>query len=390
MDTELVGIYDALKAIRTALIKKGKERYKGNFRERKFEEASSVIKKFSILQGKLAVLRESKQLTSEASEQIDLYLREIEKLIEEITRLCTMDNFDIKTAASLLPISDGSQSSVKQLIDNIEMYSSLLDSAGKLLLINFVLKTRLPESAKLRLSASYTSINDLVKDMRSHLLTKKSFTSLQSQLLKCNQNRKPIDDFGTELEKLFTDLTISQADGNEDNYRILFPLNEKLAIKRFCDGLSDRRLSTIIAARNYGCLKDAIRAAKDEELSELPSTSSQPTLMHMRRGIPGTQGSYPAQRYHRGFQNYRGKYSYDFNPSYSRGYNNGFQNRNQAQHRPNRHYFSRGRVSGRNFNTQYKNVHVIVPSNENDNHNDVPQNEEDHPDNVNMNHFFRA
>lgn len=178
-----------------------------------------------------------------------------------------MEKFNLKTAVSLLPILEGTESTLKRLIDGIEMYSSLLDSAGQSLLIKFVLKTRLSESAKLRLLSTYTSVDDLVKDMRKHLMTKKSFTSLHSQLIKCSQNSKNIDSFGRELEELFTDLTISQADGNSQNYEVLLPLNEKLAIKRFCDGLSDRRLGTIIAARNYSSLKDAIQAARDEELA---------------------------------------------------------------------------------------------------------------------------
>ncbi|KAG7295451.1 hypothetical protein JYU34_021634 [Plutella xylostella] len=46
-----------------------------------------------------------------------------------------------------------------------------------------------------------------------------------------------------------------------------------MAIKKFADGLRNRRLSTIIAARNFSSLKDAIQAAIDEEVTSSPSTS---------------------------------------------------------------------------------------------------------------------
>ncbi|CAG9091914.1 unnamed protein product [Plutella xylostella] len=70
---------------------------------------------------------------------------------------------------------------------------------------------------------------------------------------------------------MFVDLTISQADNNPNSYEILRPINEKLAIKRFADGLRNRRLGTIITARNYESLREAIRAAEDEELAQPPA-----------------------------------------------------------------------------------------------------------------------
>lgn len=45
---------------------------------------------------------------------------------------------------------------------------------------------------------------------------------------------------------------------------------EKMVIIRFTDGLKNEKLNTIIAARQYILLKDAIQAAKDES----PSSSS--------------------------------------------------------------------------------------------------------------------
>lgn len=77
----------------------------------------------------------------------------------------------------------------------------------------------------------------------------------------------PIVDYGKLITELFVDLTISQADGNTECYNILKSINEKQAIKQFSDGLRNRRIGTIISARNYSSLKDAIQAAQDEETS---------------------------------------------------------------------------------------------------------------------------
>lgn len=331
MAEDLNDILEELKSIRTYLVKKGKERYKANIRTVKYNEAQVLINQFYILEKEFAQSVKQSSLPSSTVDLTNETFSKIKKLYEDIVNLCavpesdvTMDRFDLKTAVSLLPIMDGSETITKQLISGIKMYASLLDDSNKIILIKFVLNTRLSETAKLRLSSSYESVSNLVKDMQKHLLTKKSYTSLQYQLTQCKQNRKPIDVFGMELEKLFTDLTISQADGNEQSYKVLFPINEKLAIRRFCDGLSDSRLSTIVAARNYDSLKDAIRGAQDEELAASPSTSSAPTMMPIRRGgrrpgrasfqrgASGQRGNY--QNYYRGRDTHRGHY-----PRYSRG-----------------------------------------------------------------------
>ena len=131
---------------------------------------------------------------SEIVEQVKAHIIEINKLISEsrsilIDRLriilgnlavstdtlevVTMgEKFDLRTAASFLPSMDGTEDVTKQLIDAIELYPELLDDNSKKLLINNVIKIRLSQNAKLRLEKNYNSIQDLVKDMKTQLLTK--------------------------------------------------------------------------------------------------------------------------------------------------------------------------------------------------------------------------
>ncbi|XP_073948962.1 uncharacterized protein [Choristoneura fumiferana] len=202
--------------------------------------------------------------------------------------------FDLKTAVSLLPTMTGDENVTKQLISSIEMYDTMLKDTAKTTLINFILKTRLSENAKVRLSTSYSTVTSLISDMRKHLLSQKSDTALQAQLLRARQDNKSIEEFGNQIETLFSELTISQSNGESTKFEILKPINEKLAIKRFSDGLRNSRLSTIVAARNYNSLKDAIRGAIDEELSNQDPNLS--VLNFHRRG-----GSY------RGHNNFRGR-----------------------------------------------------------------------------------
>ncbi|XP_026317668.1 uncharacterized protein LOC113230683 [Hyposmocoma kahamanoa] len=136
--------------------------------------------------------------------------------------------------------------------------------------------------------------------MRKQLLPRKSASAIQMKLQTCKQNERTVADFGKEISELFADLTITQSDGNSDHYNVLRPLNENYAIKRFADGLRNRRTSTIIAARDFNTLKDAIQAAQDEEITIISSAdvmgmSAQP------RGFTPPHRAAKARGGHRGY-----------------------------------------------------------------------------------------
>lgn len=213
--------------------------------------------------------------------------------------MSSKDNFDLKTAVSLLPTMDGTETVTNQLIDAIELYETIIKEADIKMLINFVLKTRLTQSAKLRLSNTYDTIKNLVDDMKTHLLTKKSATAIQTKIMSTRQGGRSIEHYGQELEDLLVNLTITQANNNPEAYKILKPINEKTAIHKFADGLRNEKLSTIIAAHGYNSLKDAIQGAKDQEVSMTSASTSQGHVMHMRKGI------YPYKKPFRGNQQER-------------------------------------------------------------------------------------
>lgn len=210
-----------------------------------------------------------------------------------------MAKFDLKVALSLLPAMTDAEQNTKDLISAIEYYSSTLDKDSEVQLITFVLKTRLSQSARLRLSSAYQSVDELLSDMKRQLLPQKSATALQTKLQQARQHEKSIVDFGKEITELFVDLTISQSEGNSRNYDVLRPINEKVAIRRFADGLRNRRVGTIITARNFSTLKDAIQTAQDEEISTGASTSS---------GVAEIMGTYQQSPYKNNFNKrpYRG------------------------------------------------------------------------------------
>ena len=65
---------------------------------------------------------------------------------------------------------------------------------GKKLLITYVLKSRLSQNAKIRLEKTYRTVETLIADMKTHLLTKKSSAALASELHNIRQEHRTIDD----------------------------------------------------------------------------------------------------------------------------------------------------------------------------------------------------
>lgn len=272
---KLESLYSELKEIRVYLIKIGPLRRQGQILITKAIEANKIYEKYKSWLCEFQTQIKKEAISSENILKIDIKCKDFESLYNETLELCQsdfefkskMETFELKTAMTLLHCMTDEESNTKQLIDNIEYYSSILkNDACKIKLIQFILKSRLSQAAKLRLNSNYSNVTDLIKDMREQLLTRKSAPAIQSKLQKSRQNDLGIDDYGKEITELFTELTISQSNGNTDCYKILKPINEQFAIKQFADGLQNRRLGTIITARNYSSLKDAIQAAKDEEI----------------------------------------------------------------------------------------------------------------------------
>lgn len=317
---ELQSLRDQLNKLKENIVKLGPERRQKEIGRKKLDESSQLVSQAADI---VSLLKEQKfklspseiQLSNSLVDEINEIHIRIKTLLAFVDTESQTENkmaksgFDIKTAIALLPIMTGQEDVTKQLVDGILMYSSLINDESQKTLIDFVIKTRVSSSAKLRLKTSYLSVEALVIDMRKFLLPKKSAESIQSQLYRARQGRRSVEAYGAEIEDLFVNLTISQADGNDSRYDILRPINEKSAIKRFADGLSDPKLSTIISSRQFTSLPEAIRTAIDEQTSSPPDDQ----ILHYGRNQPlnyyrNNNGRYP--HYRGNFKFYRGRNTY--------------------------------------------------------------------------------
>ncbi|KAL4706271.1 hypothetical protein ACJJTC_017438 [Scirpophaga incertulas] len=233
-DEQKKDICDKLQIIKDYLVKLSYARRTKNVLREKLSEAIQLRQHFDECMLIILEQIQTKQIDGKVLEDLQSFCDLIKQLYEQIKTFCsknytpectnvnfpTMSVFDFKTAVALIPAMTGDENVTKNLIDSIELYSSTLNKE---------------------------------------------------------------ENYGRKVEELFVNLTISQADGNQDAYKILRPLNEKLAIKSFTNGLRNRQLSTILSARNYSSLKDTIRAAKDEEASYSRS-NQEPTKYFGYRG----------------------------------------------------------------------------------------------------------
>lgn len=265
-----------------------------------------------------------------------------------------MSEFDLRTASSLLPQMEDSENSVKQLMDAIELYDSFLNADGKKLLINYVLKVKLSQNAKMRLKNSYNNTNDLIGDMKKHLLTKKSAAALSNQLHTAKQNNKTIDEFGKSLEELMLNLTLAES-SNEAETRILTATNEKLAINAFANGLRDNNLKIIVKSRNYTTLREAIVGAMEEDISRPDFQSHQVFFSNSKK-----YGSFNS-RNRSSFSHFRGnRYSHNAGERHAPVFQNSYRGARQQNFRSSRH--SRGqwrsRTRGRGTHRSYVVTHT--------------------------------
>ncbi|KAG5896542.1 hypothetical protein JTB14_030745 [Gonioctena quinquepunctata] len=126
------------------------------------------------------------------------------------------EKFDLRTAASLLPVMDGTENVTKQLIDFIELYDALSDDEGRKLLTNYILETQLSQSAKSKMNSAYVSTAQLILDLKTQFITKKSISALSFQMHNSKQRNCFINEFGKSMKELLVDLIITQAEGNQN------------------------------------------------------------------------------------------------------------------------------------------------------------------------------
>lgn len=179
------------------------------------------------------------------------------------------ESFSFKTASALLPKLDGSTDTVHQLIESIDFYESSLAAESKPQVINYVLKICLSHRDRIRMKSGYTTVFELIVDLKRNFLPKQSAPSLIAKMQASSQGNLTTSEYGRSIETLMADLTIAQVGEIAETQviEVISKQNEKLAVDIFAKGLRSREIRTVIKARNYERLSEAISAANEEALS---------------------------------------------------------------------------------------------------------------------------
>lgn len=243
------------------------------------------------------------------------------------------EKFELKTAGNLIPHIGNTEESIRAFIDAIELYDEFLDNEGKPQLTKYLLKVKLTQAAKLRLKTTYNSNAALITDIKEKFLVKQSIPVLSAEINSAKQENRSIEKFGRSLEELMAKLTIAQAEGNRDAEEVLAKVNEKIAISVFTNGLKNDKIKTILKAKNFSTLAEAITSAKNEESLTRTETAG---MYHMNKTYRGGRRNTT-----NGYKN-----SFDRRKEGNKTYNNRNTNGNEVRQYHNRGRSQRNRGAG--------------------------------------------
>ncbi|KAF9416260.1 hypothetical protein HW555_006334 [Spodoptera exigua] len=213
---ELNDIYEKLRKLKENLFKLSLERRTPERLKEKLNEATIIYNDYSVLFVSIRKQIDNKTISGESLSLVKSHCDKIVELNAQIQEFCSKLHlpvtrssceqfgetsnleskmeFNLKIALSLLPVMNNEELTTH----GIEYYSSTLKTEQcKLSLINFVLKSRLSQQAKLSLKSDYPSIDALLTDMRMILLPKKSAIALQNKLQTSRQDQRSINDYGS-------------------------------------------------------------------------------------------------------------------------------------------------------------------------------------------------
>lgn len=312
MDT-LQQIYDNLDNIRIDLRKLGQKRpERPEYVRKKYFHAVQLFTKYEIIYNTFSKeqLLQNHVTSEKIKELFEIITTYVDSDLLLTVNMAQTIMFDIKGATSVIPIlTKPVQNEVENLINCIELYFECIDKTLEKNLISFILKTRLNKTTRVTLNDKYDTIGELIDDIKKYLLPKKNSNTIQVKINSLKQDNYSITQYGNKLEELFAELTISQANNDSQTINVLKPINDKMAISTFANGLKDRHLSTIISARNPSHLREAIQIAQDHEVAAYqPGQQSLQLRGKMgARGHGSTPAPYRPQRY--GNNNFRNQFT---------------------------------------------------------------------------------
>lgn len=187
------------------------------------------------------------------------------------SELFTMANLTYKDLILAIPQFDGNEKEIESFINSCDIYEKLIEEdQSNIFLAIIISKLKGEALAKLQPIAEINNWAELKEKIEEKIRKPLSFEYAQERLCHITQNRNEnIEIYGRKIRVALEKLNLaSRCLTKEDNaLKMLKLANEKLAIQKFEQNLSNPNLKVIVAAANKTTLENTISFAMQKELS---------------------------------------------------------------------------------------------------------------------------
>lgn len=187
----------------------------------------------------------------------------------EINKNLNME-FDFTKHSKIIPVFDGESKNFTNFINLVELVYDSLNDAGKVMLINFVMKTKLtdPVRTKLSIYPNPNNFANLKENFSKIIRSSRTALSIQNELSRVKQNNSTLLEFSSKIETLIAELnSIQIRQSGEEHRDIIAKINDEIGLNAFKSGLNDKLRSTVLAGRPTA-LNDAINLAFDSDIPQ--------------------------------------------------------------------------------------------------------------------------
>lgn len=197
-------------------------------------------------------------------------------ILKDNTEDCFDDNkpinmeFDMSNHGKIVPEFDGTSQKYTNFINLVEFVHNNLNENGKSNFVNFIFKTKLSDSVRIKLSTYPVpqTLNQFKENLSKIVRSNRTALNVQSELSRLKQNNNNILDFSNKIECLIAELNTIQISQRGEQFReIIIQMNDEIGLNAFKTGINDKIRPTVVAGRPTS-LNDAITLALDSEIPQ--------------------------------------------------------------------------------------------------------------------------
>ena len=190
-------------------------------------------------------------------------------------------DFEFKTAGSLVPDFDGTSKDLNDFVDCVTYYNGALKATENAKFLDYVLKVKLKGKAKLALTSTPKTLDELCKLLKLRFKPRATVASLQAELSSLQQRDKSVAGFSAHIEDLTKKLTDLQvAEKGEAASDVIKSLNDTLALNVLKMGAKPG-IKQVLLASQVSHFTQGVSVALEAECG-LPKENS----------VPGAQVGY--------------------------------------------------------------------------------------------------